>query len=61
MGKSVEILSAILDCLPDKNQTASRLLFSSMVTVAKEAPKESVEFVIQGIDLLPKQKHEGKV
>ena len=35
MSQSVEIISSILNCLPDQSQNASRLLFTSMVTIAK--------------------------
>jgi len=59
MTKSVEIIAAILDCLPDRNQTASRLLFTSIVSIGKDNPNETLAYAIQGIEILPKIKHEG--
>ena len=35
MSQSVDCVSSILACLPDQSQNASRLLFTSMVTIAK--------------------------
>ena len=59
MTKSVDIISSILDCLPDKSQNASRLLFTSMVKIAKECPKETFQYVLDNMENFSSEKHEG--
>ena len=59
MTKSVEVIASVLDCLPDQSQNASRLIFASLVNIAKEVPLLTVQYVIDEFDKLPKEKLEG--
>ena len=58
MEQSVDCLASILACLPDPSQNASRLLFTSMVTIARDCPGETVEYLLTHYDQFHHEKYD---
>ena len=56
--QSVDCLASILACLPDPSQNASRLLFTSMVTIATECPSDTVDYLLGQYDQFHHDKHD---
>lgn len=55
-----EVISHILNCLPDKNHQTNRLLFCSLLKISQDKPKQTVQYILNKFETIPKAKHEGK-